>query len=851
MAEGFAPIEIFCCYAREDETWLRKLETHLSLIKQQGLISLWYDRLVLPGANWAKTIDTHLETASVILLLVSSDFFASDYCYGIEMQRALEREAAGEARVVPILVRPVDWRGAPFAHLQVLPTDAKPIASWPNKDTALTDVAAGLRRVIVEELPQLSASAPRAALPKIWNVPYPRNPFFLGHDAELVQIRHNLHAGQATALSQPQAISGLGGIGKTQLALEYAYRYHQDYTAVLWARAESTEALVSSYVALATLLRLPERETKEQEVTVQAVKTWLQTHRTWLLILDNADDLALLPAFLPPALAGHLLLTTRAAATGRLARRLEIETLSPEQGALLLLRRATFLAPDGDLSHVGHQEQEQARQISEELGGLPLALDQTGAYLEETGCSFTDYQQMYRQHRDELLRKRGGLVADHPEPVATTWSLSFEQARRKYPAAADLLCVCAFLAPDAIPEEILMTGASALGPVLAPIEADPFLLNQGLEALRAYSLIQRNPTEKTLSIHRLVQAVLQETLSEEEQHTWRERAMLAINAAFPDAEYETWPQCERLLLQALAATQISEQDQIIGSEAGRLFYKVATYLQDRARYIEAEPLHLRALRIWEQVLGLEDRQMSLSRSLNALAQLYWRQGKFAEAEPLYLRALHIWEQAFGPEYPEVARVLNNLAILYRNQNKFAEAEPLYLRALHIWEQAFGPEHPQVTSPLNGLANLYCDQGRYVEAEPLYLRVLYILEQQFGHQYHLVSYPLEGLAELYRNQGKYAEAEPLYLRAQAIREQQLGLQHPDTAAIIHNIASFREAQGNSEEARTLYARALLVREQAFGAQHPQTIETRTCLIALLHTMEWHEQAAQLEAIQSEP
>jgi hypothetical protein len=212
MDEALTPVEIFCSYAHEDEEWREKLETHLSLLKRLGLVSFWHDRLIAPGTSWAKTIDAHLETASVILLLVSADFFASDYCYGTEMKRALEREAAEEARVIPILVRPADWRDAPFAHLQALPTDAKPIASWRNKDTALADVAAGIRRVIVEELPRLTASAPRAALPAIWNIPYPRNPFFLGRESELLRIRQNLQSGQAMALSQPQAISGLGGI---------------------------------------------------------------------------------------------------------------------------------------------------------------------------------------------------------------------------------------------------------------------------------------------------------------------------------------------------------------------------------------------------------------------------------------------------------------------------------------------------------------------------------------------------------------------------------------------------------------------------------------------------------------
>src|SRR5713226_8419895 len=348
MPEVSMPVEVFCSYAHEDEEWLRKVEKRLHPLRQQALISLWHDRLIPPGTDWAKTIDTHLDTASIILLFISASFLASDYCFGVEMKRSLERQEEGSALVIPILVSEANWKEAPFARLQALPTDARPLASWSDEERALADVAAGIRRA-VEELPLLAASAPRAALPPVWNVPYPRNPFFLGRDDELRQLRSHLQAGQATALSQPQAISGLGGIGKTQLALEYAYQYHQDYQAVLWARAESTEALVSSYVALASLLRLPEREAREQDIMVQAVKTWLQAHSKWLLILDNADELALVPDFLPSAFGGHLLLTTRAASTGRLAHRLEIETLLPQQGAVFLLRRAGLIEPDASL----------------------------------------------------------------------------------------------------------------------------------------------------------------------------------------------------------------------------------------------------------------------------------------------------------------------------------------------------------------------------------------------------------------------------------------------------------------------------------------------------------------------
>jgi len=719
VAEATTPVEIFCSYAHEDETWLRKLETHLSLLQRQNLVSLWHDRLIAPGTDWAKTIDVHLETASVILLLVSADFFASDYCYGIEMKRALERQEAGEARVIPILVRPADWTDAPFAHLQALPTNAKPIMSWRNKDTALTDIAAGIRRVIVEELPQLPTSTLRAALPAIWYIPYPRNPFFLGREDELAQVRQRLQASQAMALTQPQAISGLGGIGKTQLALAYAYRYHQDYTAVWWVWAESTETLNSSYIALAERLRLPEREAKEQNIVVQAIKTWLQTHRNWLLILDNADELALLSDFLPPTPGGHLLLTTRATATGRLAQRLEIDTLLPEYGALFLLRRAALLAPDAELSQASQEEQKQALQISQELGGLPLALDQAGAYLEETGTDLASYWQIYQQHRTDLLQRRGGLVNDHPASVATTWSLSFQKIEEKSPAAADLLRLCAYLVPHIIPEEILTVGASLLGPVLAPVAADVFLLNQAIETLRTYSLLRRDPEEKILLVHRLVQTVLQDMQEEAEKHIWAERTMLTVNEAFPHAEYGNWLRCERLLPHALLVAQYIERYQFFGEEAGRLLHETASYLQGRARYAKAEPLYQFALRIREQQLG--SNHPDVATSLNGLASLYQEQGKYAEAESLMQRALAIDEQIFGSEHQKVATDLNNLAELYTNQHEYTKAEPLFQRALAIYEQKLGPRHPDTANTLNNLAAFHALQGNIVKAEQFLLR----------------------------------------------------------------------------------------------------------------------------------
>jgi len=841
MPGSSSPVEVFYSYAHKDEAFRNELVTHLSLLHRQGLITAWHDRHILPGTDWSQAIDEHLEHASVILLLISADFLASDYCYGIEMQRALERHNANEARVIPILLRSVDWKGAPFVHLQALPTGAKPITTWSNQDAAFTDVAAGIRRVI-EDLSSLAASAPRTALPPIWNVPYPRNSFFIGRDEILTRLRTQLQTGQATAISQPQAIIGLSGIGKTQIAVEYAYRFHQDYQVVLWARAETTEILTSSFITIASLLNLPEHKAQEQEITMQAVKTWLQTHSGWLLTLDNADDLSLVPAFLPSSLGGHLLLTTRAFTIGHLASRIEVDTLSAKQGALFLLRRAALIAPDATLEHISPQQRDLAIQVSQELGGLPLALDQAGAYLEATGTALAAYQQIYQQHRTALLAQRRVQGADHPEPVASTWSLSFARVEETNPAAADLLRLCAYLAPDAIPEEILTQGAEHLGAVLGPVASDAFLLGQAIEALRAYSLIGRDPSLQTLSAHRLVQAVVRDALDAAGRQRWAERAIRAVHAALPAVEHANWSEWERLLAHAQACAAWLDPYEIHLREAAEVLHQAGLYLTERARYREAESLLERAYQMSEQEQGAE--HLDTARDADTLAYLYKAQGKYEQAEPLLVRALAIREQQLGPLHPLTAESLNNLAGLYHAQGKYEQAEPLYVRALAIREQQLGPEHPDTARSLNNLAGLYDEQGKYEQAEPLYVRALAIREQQLGPEHPDTATSLNNLAGLYWEQAKYEQAEPLFVRALAIREQQLGPLHPDTARSLNNLATLYRVQGKYEQAEPLYQRALAIREQQLGPLHPDTATSLNNLAELYRVQGKYEQAEPL-------
>jgi tetratricopeptide (TPR) repeat protein len=666
---------------------------------------------------------------------------------------------------------------------------------------------------------------------RVHNIPYPPNPYFTGREKLLSQLEATLQTGQTAALSQPQAISGLGGIGKTQIALAYAYRHLQDYQAILWSRAETTEALISGFVSFAELLQLPQKDEKDQLIVVEAVKTWLKTYDQWLLILDNADELATVRDFLPPVGRGHILLTTRAASTGRLANRLEVEILDPDVGALFVLRRARMLALDASLDQAASHDVALAQELVQEMGGLPLALDQAGAYIEETQCHLSDYLKLYRQYRATLLKERGGLVSDHPEPVTTTWSLSFEKIEQDHPGAADLLRVCAFLQANAIPEEILLEGAQHLGQEIQHLSANPLVFDKALKALLSYSLIQRNPTAHLLSVHRLVQAVIRDMMGKQTYRLWAERTIQAVEEVLPKIDHRTKQRYERCLSHALGCVEFIEQLELTSPSAVRLLSRTASYLSEHARYVEAEPLYQQALQICEQALGPEHPQVASP--LNNLANLYSKQGRYVEAELLYQRALQIWEQALGPEHPNVASPLNNLANLYYLQGKYVEAEPLYQQALQIREQALGPEHPQVASPLNNLASLYSEQGRYVEAELLYQRALQIWEQALGPEHPDVASPLSGLANLYREHARYVEAELLYQRALQIWEQALGPEHPNVASPLNGLANLYREQGKYVEAKPLYQRALQIHKQALGSEHPQVASPLSGLASLYY------------------
>ncbi|WP_165423208.1 FxSxx-COOH system tetratricopeptide repeat protein [Ktedonosporobacter rubrisoli] len=691
---------------------------------------------------------------------------------------------------------------------------------------------------------------PRVPLARFWTVPFPRYPFFIGREQILRTLASRL------TVEQPLALWGLAGIGKTQVAIEYTYRFASAYCAVFWLEAETQESLMRSLLQVADQLQLPQRKVAQQAQMVGAVQQWLASHPGWLLIADNIEELDLLQMVLPPQRVGALLLTTRRQALGPLAEPLEVPLMNNEEGIALLLRRSRQL--EGATAGIALAEEralsvpaeESASELVGLLQGLPLALDQAGAYLEETGCSVSEYLSRYQSHRKHVLAYRGLHCGTHPDSVSTTLSLSVQRITGEHSAAEGLLHLCAFLHPEAIPEEMLVAGASHLGPELASFVADPYQFDLALAALRRASLVTRSPTTRTLSLHRLVQAVLVDKMEPASARLWSQRVIRMVNAAFPESQsgnwtheqFGVWVQCERFLAQALACLPLIEANCSDLPESGELLYKTGGYLLARGRYREADPLVEQAVKLAEQQQSLD--RTSLIARLQQRAQLLWRQGKYANAETLLERVLRLKEQHLGPTHLKTAEALNNLALVCYTQGKYEAAEPLYQRVLHIEEQQLGSSHLRIADTLINLANLYYTQGKYETAEALWIQVLRIQEQQLGPEHLRLAITLSNLATMYRDQGRYEKAESLHQRALRMREQQLGPENPQTASTLSNLATTYRDQGRYEQAEPLYQRALSIQEQQLGDEHPHIAETLHGLATLFQKQKKFEEAEPL-------
>ncbi|MBI4277678.1 MAG: tetratricopeptide repeat protein [Armatimonadetes bacterium] len=513
-------------------------------------------------------------------------------------------------------------------------------------------------------------------MPSVWNVPHRRNPHFTGREKLVAQLHAALTSRRSTALVQ--AIHGPDGVGKTQLAVEHAYRHAGAYDVVWWVRAEEPVVLAADYAGLARELTLPESEAAEQAVIVAAVRRWLEQHTGWLIVFDDVRDPEDLRGYLPDARTGHVIVTSRDPNWRGLAEPVHVPVMIRSEAVEFLLKRT------------GQTDEAAAAALAGALGDLPLALEQAGAYIAATEGTLAGYLLLFRARREDLLR-RGARPPDDPAIVTTTWEIAFRRVEQETPWAAMLLNVCAFLAPDGIPREIFGDAAAqALEGSAAEALGDPVVLDDAVLELRRYSLIAAG---ETLCAHRLVQAAARDRLPEDERKTWAHVAVRLVNAAFPDdvGDVGQWPACSGLLAHALAALGHVESLVVTADPVGRLLNQVGAYLRSRAEFQAARACFERALHIDEAAYGPD--HPNVAAIANNLGRVLQDLGDLAQAKAHLERAVRIDEAVYGPDYPEVAKDLNNLGAVLHDLGNLAEAQACYERALGIFRRSLGEDHP--------------------------------------------------------------------------------------------------------------------------------------------------------------
>ncbi len=621
----------------------------------------------------------------------------------------------------------------------------------------------------------------------IQNLPYPSiGDLFKGRDDVLKKLKSRLDDNKPTAITQ--AIEGLGGIGKTRLAIEFGWWVwnNKKAPAVLFVSAETLERLNASLASLADekYLNLPGRKEAEQ---IGAVLCWLSDNPGWLMILDNADDEEAAEAvedLLPRLANGRVIITSRYKRWSASVKPHSLDLLPLKKAMQFLLDRTADRRIQTD------DDKKLAAQLAKELDRLPLALEQAAAYISHNQCSFADYLHQWESERQKVLEWYDERQMKYPASVAITWQRTFEQLG---PPSRALLHLSAFLAPEMIPSEMFEKSIDIVKETVElltgkkPTKRSKLKIDEILSELAAYSMITRQT--KGFTVHRILQEVIRSRIPEESRPNWITMSLQIVNNFAPtdSDDVRTWPVLDVLRPHAELISKTADQAQIT-EPTSRLMSVLDCYLFTKGLFSKAEYWSRRALKIDEASFGPD--HPNVATDLNNLAGLLRVTNRFSEAEPMMRRALKIDEKSFGPDHPNVAIDLNNLAQLLQDTNRLSEAEPMYRRALKICEASFGPDHPKVAIRLNNLAGLLRDTNRLSEAETMYRGALKIDEASFSPDHPNVATDLNNLAGLLQDTNRNSEAEPMYSRALKILEDSLGPDHPNTKTIRNNLQTLK-------------------------------------------------------------
>ncbi|MFD4143260.1 FxSxx-COOH system tetratricopeptide repeat protein [Streptomyces sp. NPDC058572] len=642
------------------------------------------------------------------------------------------------------------------------------------------------------QLPEAASAGPRfpGTVPKIWNAP-PRNPGFTGRSVVLERMRDQLGGGMSVAavLPQPQTLYGLGGVGKTQVALEYVHRFMADYDLVWWISAEQPDDVVAGLAELAVRLGAQggdDMAAASQEA-IDLLRRGVPSPR-WLLVFDNADDPEQLKQYFPAGGPGHVLVTSRNQTWSQYGDALPVDVFLREESIEHIQRRARGLSV------------EDADQVATAVGDLPLAVEQAAAWIAETATPVAAYLEQLREQATSVLALN--QPAGYPEPVAATWNVSIEQLQERSPAAVRLLQLCAFFAPEPISANLLYSKEmiDELKPYDASLQ-EKLVLGRVIREIGRFALAKVDQVSNSIQVHRLVQAVIRAQLGEQEQMDARHAVHRILAGARPDDDEpidnpETWPRFATIW----PHLGPSEARYCKEPETRRLLIDRVRYLWKRGDWNTASVLANDLREAWRDMLGNDDLQYLYLRF--HLSNILRSQGRYVEAKELDEETLERQRRVLGETHPHTYMTTSGLATDLGALGEYGTAMELATRAHEGFSQIFHESHPRTLAAANNLALNLRMVGRYAEALELDQS---LFDRRFelhgpAHPYTLSC--AMNLARDMRELGMYEDSVSLLSRTYERYKEQLGRAFPGTLAAAKSLAVSLRRAGRLEDARRL-------------------------------------------------
>ncbi|KAJ5810568.1 P-loop containing nucleoside triphosphate hydrolase protein [Penicillium pulvis] len=664
-------------------------------------------------------------------------------------------------------------------------------------------------------------------------VPFRRDPDYVDRGTLLDQICE-----KGTRPSARIALVGLGGVGKSQLAIELSYRIREQSpkTWVFWIHAGSAARFEQNCGDIADRVKIPGRKDPSANI-FKLIHDWLADERNgkWVLILDNVDDSRFLhevpPSgrplleYLPVTDNGSTIITSRSRGVVSIivedADIIPIEPMDSSHATMLFEKKLRAQA-----------EKESIIQLVTTLDCVPLAIVQAAGYIKQRTprLSVPQYLKEFQKSdgkKTSLLNHNGGQLRrdrDAKNSILITWQLSFDHIQQSQPAAAGLLSLMSFFDRQGIPAALLQhhlaEGSDDNGEsgTESSIDHD---FEENIQVLRDYSMISISVDGATFEMHRLVQLAMRKLLEVHGQlQRWMQQFIEILWCEFPNGEFENWAVCQPLFSHIQSAVLQSPDDEGILPKWADLLNRAASFALTKGNVRESEALAVLAMHIRTKLFGSQHKHTI--DSLEMAGRAYILSGKWEDAKTLQLEVIRYRKQVLGTEHPETLDSISNLASTYQYQGQWKEAEELNVQVIETSKQVLGPEHPDTLISISNLASTYQYQGRWKEAEELIVQVIEARKRVLGPEHPSTLMSISNLALTYQDQGQWKEAEELNVQVIETSKQVLGPEHPDTLISIGNLAMTYQYQRRLKEAEELEVQVIEARKRVLGPEHPSTL-----------------------------